>query len=130
MRRNPGSIRLRKTPRRRQQRRNASPPKKPGGKKNRRRARLPFWILGNVLLLSTILAQGIYFYGSELARLSPALKPALAGVCHVLGCTLTPPQDINLIDLVEARVAPHPKFNKALRIRATLVNRASFSQAF
>jgi predicted Zn finger-like uncharacterized protein len=96
----------------------------------RLRTRLPFWILGNVLLLSTILAQGIYFYGSELAHLSPALKPALAGVCHVLGCTLTPPQDINLIDLVEARVAPHPKFNKALRIRATLVNRASFSQAF
>ncbi len=96
----------------------------------RLQTRLPFWILGNVLLLSVLLAQGVYFYGSQLARLSPPLKPALAGVCHVLGCKLTPPQDINLIDLVEARVAPHPKFNKALRIRATLVNRATFAQAF
>lgn len=96
----------------------------------RLQTRLPFWILGNVLLLSALLAQGIYFYGSELARSSPALKPVLAEVCHVLGCKLTPPLDINLIDLMEARVAPHPKFNKALRIRATLVNRASFSQAF
>ena len=94
------------------------------------RTRLPFWILGNALLFSIFLAQGIYFYGSDLARLSPTLKPMLATMCHVMGCELTPPQDINLIDLVEARVAPHPKFNKALRIRATLVNRASFAQAF
>ncbi len=96
----------------------------------RLQTRLPFWILGNLLLFSALLAQGIYFYGSDVARLSPSLKPTLAGVCHVMGCELTPPQDINLIDLVEARVAPHPKFNKALRIRATLVNRASFAQAF
>ena len=94
------------------------------------RTRLPFWILGHFLLFSTLLAQGIYFYGSDLARLSPSLKSVLTGVCHVMGCELTPPLDINLIDLMEARVAPHPKFNKALRIRATLVNRASFAQAF
>lgn len=96
----------------------------------RLQTRLPFWILGNLLLFTILLTQGVYFYGSDLARLSPSLKPTLAGVCHVLGCELTPPQDINLIDLMEARVAPHPKFNKALRIRATLVNRASFAQAF
>lgn len=100
------------------------------GLASRLQTRLPFWILGNLLLFSVLLAQGIYFYGSDLARLTPSLKPALAGACQVMGCTLTPPQDINLIDLVEARVAPHPKFNKALRIRATLVNRASFAQAF
>jgi predicted Zn finger-like uncharacterized protein len=92
--------------------------------------RLPFWILGNLLLCAVLLGQGIYFYGSDLARLSPPLKPVLAALCGVLGCELTPPQDINLIDLVEARVAPHPKFTKALRIRATLVNRAPFAQAY
>ncbi len=96
----------------------------------RLRTRMSFWVLGNFLLFTALLAQGIYFYGSDLARLSPSLKPVLAGVCRVMGCELTPPQDINLIDLVEARVAPHPKFTKALRIRATLVNRASFAQAF
>lgn len=94
------------------------------------RTRLPFWILGNLLLLCLLLSQVIYFYGSDLVRLSPPLKPALREACGVLGCELTPPQDINLLELVEARVAPHPKFNKALRIRATLVNRASFSQGF
>ena len=96
----------------------------------RLQTRLPFWILGNLLLLTIFLAQGIYFYGSDLVRWTPSLKPVLAAACQRMGCTLTPPQDINLIDLVEARVAPHPKFNKALRIRATLVNRAPFSQAF
>ena len=69
------------------------------------RTRLPFWIAGNVLLLTTLLAQAIYFYGSDLVRLSPPLTPALTEVCHLMGCSLAPPQDINLIDLVEAWVA-------------------------
>jgi predicted Zn finger-like uncharacterized protein len=94
------------------------------------RTRLPFLIAGNALLLLLLLTQTVYFYGGDLAAMHPRLKPSLASVCQVLGCRLTPPQDINLIDLVEARVAPHPKFDKALRIRATLVNRAAFYQAF
>lgn len=96
----------------------------------RPRTRLPFWIAGNLALVLLLLAQGAYFYSGELVLAYPALKPAFADVCRAMGCQLTPPQDINLIDLVEAKVAPHPRFDKALRIRATLVNRAHFKQTF
>lgn len=34
------------------------------------------------------------------------------------------------MDLVETRVAPHPRFNKALRVKATLVNRADTVQPY
>ena len=94
------------------------------------RTRLPFWIVGNLTLVLLLLAQGGYFYSGELVFAYPILKPAFVDVCRTMGCQLTPPQDINLIDLVEAKIAPHPKFDKALRIRATLVNRAHFKQTF
>lgn len=94
------------------------------------RTRLPFWLAGNITLLLLFLVQGAYFYSGDLILAYPALKPALTEVCLNMGCQLTPPQDINLIDLVEAKVAPHPKFDQALRIRATLVNRAHFKQYF
>ena len=94
------------------------------------RTRLPFWIVGNITLVLLLLAQGAYFYSGDLVFAYPALKPAFTDVCPTMGCQLTPPQDINLIDLVEAKIAPHPKFDKALRIRATLVNRAHFKQTF
>jgi hypothetical protein len=72
----------------------------------------------------------VYFYGGRIVLELPALRPALSPVCALLGCRLTPPQRVDLIDLVEARVAPHPRFDRALRIRATLVNRASYVQSF
>lgn len=34
------------------------------------------------------------------------------------------------MDLVETRVAPHPRFAKALRVKATLVNRADSVQPY
>lgn len=94
------------------------------------RTRLPFWLAGNITLILLFLAQGAYFYSGDLILAYPALKPALTEACLNMGCQLTPPQDINLIDLVEAKVAPHPKFDQALRIRVTLVNRAHFKQYF
>ena len=96
----------------------------------RPRTRVPFWIAGNVTLVLLLLTQGGYFYSGDLVFAYPALKPAFTDLCRTMGCRLTPPQDINLIDLVEAKIAPHPKFDKALRIRATLVNRAHFKQTF
>jgi predicted Zn finger-like uncharacterized protein len=92
--------------------------------------RMPFLLAGNLLLLLLLSTQAVIFYGGQLAQNFPATQPVLSGICHVVGCQLTPLQDINLIDLVEARVAPHPKFDKALRIRATLVNRAGFNQPY
>jgi predicted Zn finger-like uncharacterized protein len=92
--------------------------------------RTPFWIAGSIALILSLLAQAVYFYGGRLVLELPALDPVLSPVCALLGCRLTPPQRIDLIDLVEAQVAPHPRFDRALRIRATLVNRASHVQTY
>jgi hypothetical protein len=35
-----------------------------------------------------------------------------------------------LIELLQTSIAPHPKYENALRIRTTLVNRAAFAQAY
>lgn len=92
--------------------------------------RTPFWIAGSVALVVLLLAQTVYFYGGRIVLELPAARPVLSPVCALLGCRLTPPLRVDLIDLVEARVAPHAKFDRALRVKATLVNRATYTQGF
>jgi len=96
----------------------------------RPRTRLPFWILGNLLLMLTLVAQFVYFYGATLARTYPPLDQTVVNACRWLGCSIKPRQNIGLIDLVQARVSPHPKFDNALRVTATLVNRAGYLQPY
>ncbi len=94
------------------------------------RTRLPFWIAGNILLMLVLGAQLLYFYSAAIARAYPPLGPMAADACRLLGCKITPLEDVGLIDLEEAQVAPHPKFDNALRVKATLVNRASYVQPY
>jgi len=83
-----------------------------------------------ILTLVVLLAgQFVYFYRNELASL-PAWRPYLADLCEQLECTLQPMQDIARIELLESSIAPHPKYQHALRLRASLVNRAAFHQAY
>jgi len=92
------------------------------------RTRAIFWWLGNILLVAVLAAQGVYFYGDALVELEPALKPAVTEFCDFAGCQLRPRQDVTLIDLADAQVEPHPRFDRALRVHAVLVNRAEFAQ--
>lgn len=94
------------------------------------RTRTPFWILGIALLVLTMFGQLVFFYGGQVSVKFPSLRPLLDPLCKVLTCSLTPPQKVELIDLVEAQVTPHPKFDRALRVKATLVNRANYPQAY
>ncbi|MHB8454414.1 MAG: DUF3426 domain-containing protein [Acidiferrobacterales bacterium] len=94
------------------------------------RTRLPFWIVGNILLMLALGAQVFYFYGAAIAKAYPPLGHTTADACRFLGCKITPLEDVGLIDLEEAQVAPHPKFDNALRVKVTLVNRASYVQPY
>lgn len=87
------------------------------------------WGLAAVLLLVTLLGQSLYFYASELAR-QPRLRPWVVAICQHLGCTVRPRQDVTLIELLRTHVAPHPQRPDALRIRASMVNRAGFAQPY
>lgn len=94
------------------------------------RTRAVFWMLGSFLLLLALLGQVVFFYGGELSAGSPELRAGAEQVCRVLGCRIRPRQDIRQIDLADARVGPHPTYDQALRVRATLVNQAGFVQPY
>jgi predicted Zn finger-like uncharacterized protein len=87
------------------------------------------WIVGSLLLLVAFAAQSAYFYRDRLSAY-PELRPYLIEICAELGCTLRPPYDVGRIELVQpTNIAPHPRMANALRLRATLVNRAGKPQA-
>ena len=94
----------------------------------RRRVPTAVWLLGGVLLLVLLAAQVVYFYAPQLAR-DARLKPWLALYCERAGCDLKPPRGTLSIELVQTSVAPHPRYENALRLSAVLVNRAEQAQS-
>ncbi len=97
--------------------------------KKRSRIRPIFWGLGNLLVLAVLAGQFIYFYSTELAQY-PELRPYIKQACDRLGCEIRPQIDAGLIEMTKARISPHPKYARVLRLRASLINRASFTQPF
>jgi predicted Zn finger-like uncharacterized protein len=88
-----------------------------------------FWGLGSLALLMLLAGQFVYSYRNELATI-PSWRPWLVDVCLYAGCELRPLRDVGRIELLQTSIAPHPQYENALRIRATLVNRAAFRQAY
>ncbi|MFV1997896.1 MAG: DUF3426 domain-containing protein, partial [Acidiferrobacterales bacterium] len=97
--------------------------------KKRSRIRPIIWGLGNLLVLMVLAIQITWFFSTELGR-KPGLRPQVLWVCKYLGCIIQPQIDAGLIELANTRVSPHPRYADVLRLRATLINRASFSQAY
>jgi predicted Zn finger-like uncharacterized protein len=93
------------------------------------RTRTAFWIVGNLLLFVLLAGQMLYIYRNELVGYSN-LKPLVLVFCHYLRCEVHPRRNVAMIELNRTSIAPHPKHAKALRIRASLVNRAGFTQPF
>lgn len=87
------------------------------------------WGFGSLALLMLLAGQFVYFYRNELATV-PAWRPYLVDICLYTGCQLQPLRDISKIELLQTSIAPHPRYENALRLRATLVNRAAFRQAY
>lgn len=87
------------------------------------------WAAASLLALILLAGQSFYFFSIELAR-DPALRPLLAQFCEHLGCEIGSIYDVRLVELAETSIAPHPRYLNALRIRATLVNRAPFAQPY
>jgi predicted Zn finger-like uncharacterized protein len=94
------------------------------------RTRNIYWAVGGVLLILLLAGQTLIFYGHDFARQTPILRPTIETLCASLPCRKLPRIDMRHMDLVETRVAPHPRFDKALRVKATLVNRADTVQPY
>jgi len=96
----------------------------------RPRTRAIYWLLGNLLLLLLLSAQALVFYGPQLAHQVPALRATIDTLCGALPCRRLPAIDMRRLDLVETQVTPHPRYDRALRVKATLVNRAEMVQPY
>jgi len=90
----------------------------------------PFWLAGSLVLMLVLLAQGVVFYGQPLGRQIPLIQPLIEAVCGILPCQHLAPIDMRRIDLSETQVTPHPRYDRALRVKATIVNRADHAQPY
>jgi len=87
------------------------------------------WWLGSIFLVLLALFQLKQYYLVDLAQFS-ALRPYLATICNYAGCEIPPVREFALIELLDTRVNPHPDTPEALRVTASLINRATFEQRF
>ncbi len=81
-----------------------------------------------LLLLVVLLAQTTYFLRDTLASRLPQSRPVLEQACAVLGCTLSLPQNLALLQIVGSDL--QTEASGRLKLSLTLGNRASHVQAW
>jgi predicted Zn finger-like uncharacterized protein len=87
------------------------------------------WTFATLLMVAMLAGQLIFAYRESLA-LDPRWRPWLEQACQVAGCTLPVQRDLASIEMVGRTVVSHPKYQNALLITATLLNKASFAQPY
>lgn len=89
-----------------------------------------FWTIGALVLFLVLLGQVVVYYSAELVRTAPVLRTTVSQLCRALPCQRLAPTDMHRLDLVETQVTPHPRYDRALRVKATMVNRAERAQPY
>lgn len=88
------------------------------------------WLVGIVLLLLALAAQGLYFFRTELASRYPAFKPFLQQYCGVLRCTVRLPANPDLLSIDSSNLEADPQLASQVTLNAILRNRAPFAQEY
>jgi len=86
------------------------------------------WGVASALLLVLLLAQSAYFLRDTLVSRLPQARPAFEQACAVLGCTLSLPKDVTLLQVVGSDL--QTETGGRLSLTLTLGNRAGHSQAW
>ena len=94
----------------------------------RRRRRI--YVAAALLCVLSLLAQYAWFLPGDLTARYPMARPWVERFCAQAGCTLPLERAPQLVSLAHRDVRVHPKYEGALHIAATLVNKAPFSQPF
>lgn len=92
-----------------------------------RRLRVPtgLWAVGVIAAALALCAQLVWAYRHDLAR-RPQFAPAFAELCRVVDCGADDASDMSEVELLnQTGIAPHPKYENVLRIRAAMVNRGA-----
>jgi len=87
------------------------------------------WAVGGVLLLLLLCAQGLFFFGTDLAASVPGLRPALTQGCEWFGCrvALARIPDQLFIDASDMQFLDPARAGEVL-LTATIRNRAAVTQ--
>ena len=104
-----------------------APPARRRGTPSRRS--IAGWSVVNLVLLAALCGQLLFIQRAAFAQ-NPSLRPLLAEVCALAGCSLEPRQAVERIELVRRNVYAHPNVEDALIIDARFVNTASFPQPY
>jgi predicted Zn finger-like uncharacterized protein len=81
------------------------------------------WAIGAIAALLTLGGQFGWAYRHALAA-DETLKPVMAELCSVVDCGAAPRRDLSAIELLDQTgIAPHPRYENLLRIRAAMINR-------
>jgi predicted Zn finger-like uncharacterized protein len=86
------------------------------------------WGLTSTLLLVTLLAQTTYFLRDTLVSRLPQTRPAFEQACAALGCTLSLPKNLALLQIVGSDL--QTEASGRLKLTLTLGNRAGHVQAW
>ncbi|MDO9371191.1 MAG: DUF3426 domain-containing protein [Gammaproteobacteria bacterium] len=91
------------------------------------------WSSGIILFLALLVVQYLYAMRNDLAR-TPEFRPVLEQLCAVVKnfarCEIPLRRDLTQIELQGRDIRPHPRFENALLVSVTLLNKASFRQAY
>ncbi|MDZ7594955.1 MAG: zinc-ribbon and DUF3426 domain-containing protein [Thiobacillus sp.] len=86
------------------------------------------WGVASALLLVLLLAQTTYFLRDALVSRLPQTRPAFEQACAVLGCTLSLPKNLALLQIVGSDL--QTEASGRLNLVLTLGNRANHAQAW
>lgn len=103
----------------------------PGVRQRRGGFSILLWSLGILILLGLLAAQYAYFMRADLAS-HASLRPTLEKLCTQmhLECNLPLRRNLGLLEVRERDLSPHPTVQNALLVKATLVNKAPFTQPY
>ncbi|MEO7320532.1 MAG: zinc-ribbon and DUF3426 domain-containing protein [Nitrosospira sp.] len=88
------------------------------------------WALGSLILLAILVAQAIYFYRAELSVIAPGIKPYLEQGCKLLGCTIAPPRNSELLSIESSEMQADTQHSGVITLTATVRNYAPYPQTF
>lgn len=88
------------------------------------------WLIGAILLLASLGAQGLYFFRSDLAARHPEFKPFLQQFCSVLQCSIRLPANPDLLSIETSNLEANPQQANLVALNAILRNRAKLAQEY
>lgn len=88
------------------------------------------WALLSVIAAAALVAQATLHFRTELGVLMPGLRPALSGVCSLLGCEINLPRRPDLMSIESSELQAGAQRDAVIVLSAVLRNRAPFAQEF